>query len=186
MFLRLPTLRRRTALLCALASLAAGVSASRAGNDIVAGNQVSRGEAVWGILSYTRWPSDPNPVRLCIVGSTTAAVSIRQSASWLETGRSYVVKDLAPGEAAVQRCDIVYVGNLPPDETSALLQQIVTAPVLSIGEGSEFCSAGGMFCFEDQSGSTRFSANLNAISRSELRINPQVLRLSKRLRPIGS
>lgn len=186
MFLRFPTLRRRTALLCALASLAASVSASRAENDIVAGNQFSRGEAVWGILSYTRWPSDPSPVRLCIVGSTAAAVSIRQTADWLETGRSYVVRDLAPGESTEQRCDIVYVGNLSPEETNALLLQIVDAPVLSIGEGSEFCSAGGMFCFEDHSGSTRFSANLNAISRSQLRINPQVLRLSKRLRPIGS
>jgi len=64
-----------------------------------------------------------------------------------------------------------------------LLSAISGQPVLSIGEHQEFCSLGGMFCLDlnDPKGVT-FSTNLDAISRSKVRINPQVLRLAERLK----
>jgi hypothetical protein len=55
--------------------------------------------------------------------------------------------------------------------------------VLLLGEGADFCSDGGMFCLEPGAGASRFGANLDAIARSGLRVNPLVLRIARGAKP---
>ena len=66
----------------------------------------------------------------------------------------------------------------------ALLTTFVNRPVLTIGHGEDFCSFGGMFCLQSTEAGERIQANLDSISRSGLRINPQLLRLTQRDRSV--
>jgi len=176
------------AALCLLAGAAPGRAAGSAERLLLAESQTSVAAIVWGIVSYTRWPAQPEVLRACLAGHSAHADTLRRSADWLGPERRSLVRQLAPGENPAEVCDLVYAGELAPAARTHLLNQLAGTPVLTIGEGAGFCSAGGMFCLE-QDGSTagaRFSANLDAISRSSLRINPQVLRLSRQLRGVGS
>jgi hypothetical protein len=135
----------------------------------------------WGIVGYTRWPDAKGALRICLSGDDQHSAMIRQSAIKLGHG----VSTLSTLENTATACDIVYVSGTGTDEVGKLSRLLAGAPVLSIGDGGQFCSMGGMFCL--LSGSKgggekpidRFAANLDAISRSTVRINPQVLRLSK-------
>ncbi len=146
--------------------------------------QLAVGATAWGIISYTRWPAVPNPLRVCVIGQTANAEAIRRFSDLVASERASVVRVLSEDENPANACDVTYIGQLDQSTLARLIRQITGRPVLSIGESSDFCSAGGMFCLDavHTSGeAVRFSVNLDAITRSELRVNPQVLRLSRQL-----
>ncbi len=174
----------RLALHALVATAAAGAHATA---DAPAEHAPGIGAMVWGIVSYTRWPQPPQPLRVCIAGTTAHEDDIRGASTWTPPERNCVIHTLAEAEDPAAACDLVYVGALAPAATAALIGQLAGKAVLSIGEGSDFCSAGGMFCIETGAhrggdAGPRFGANLDAISRSGLRVSPQVLRLSRQLR----
>ncbi|MDR2014034.1 MAG: YfiR family protein [Azoarcus sp.] len=152
-------------------------------NSVSAGNtQDSRLMSIfWGIVGYTRWPDTKGALRICLSGDDQHSAMIRQSAIKL----GHRVATLSEMENTATTCDIVYVSGTGMDEVGELSRSLAGAPVLSIGDGGKFCSMGGMFCLlsgKEKNGHKnidRFAVNLDAISRSTLRIDPQVLRLSK-------
>ncbi len=147
-------------------------------------DQFAIGAAAWGIVSYTRWPEESGPLRVCICGQTANAGAIRRFSDWMAAERASTVQTLDAAENPGGVCDVVYVGQLEPGDIAPLIRQITGKPILSIGEGADFCSVGGMFCLDAtriSGGTARFSVNLDAVGRSGLRINPQVLRLSRQL-----
>lgn len=136
----------------------------------------------WGIVGYTRWPDAKESLRICLSGDNQHSAMIRRSARSVKIGRPVTARSMP--ENAASACDIVYVSGA--GETGKLPHSLAGAPVLTIGEGEKFCDIGGMFCLlpdgemSDEKIIDKFDMNQDAISSSPLRINPQVLRLSKR------
>ncbi|MFN3984779.1 MAG: YfiR family protein [Rhodocyclaceae bacterium] len=166
--------------LAMLALALAGAPLLFATSTLIAGTPRDLSAAVWGIISYTRWPQPPVPLRVCVLGSTRHAEAIARTAEWAAPQLEVAFPQITLAHAA-DACDVVHVGHLADDERLALIHSLVGRPVLSIGEGDDFCSAGGMFCIDTSDGGLRFGANLDALSRSPLRVNPQVLRLGREL-----
>lgn len=131
---------------------------------------------VAGIIGYTRWPSEPTPLRLCTVGRGPGVDALRDGLAGAGALRPVEVRPLGAGQPASGACEAVYIGTLPPAQLRKLLLELAGQPVLTLGEGVHFCSDGGMFCLE---GGVRFAVNLDAIGRSSLRVNPMVLRLAR-------
>lgn len=141
--------------------------------------QASVATAIGGILSYTRWPTDAAPIRLCTLGRGAAIDEIQRSAEIGSAQRSVTTRALA-GVAQVRgACDAVYVAGQDATLGRELLKATAGQPVLVLGEGADFCSDGGMFCLEPVATSVRFGANLDAIARSGLRVHPMVLRIAR-------
>lgn len=132
----------------------------------------------WRIVGYTRWPQEPAPLQVCIAGDSANAEALRYVASFMMQKRAVAVHDWSAEKNAVEVCNVMYVGQMPVDERVELIKSLINHPVLTIGEHPEFCSNGGMFCFDLSRDGLRFEVNLDAIERSKLRINPQVLRLA--------
>lgn len=136
-------------------------------------------QVVSGIMGYTRWPGDAPAVRLCTVGVGAGVDELLRS-SELSAGQRTVSVRTATGMAQPWlHCDALYLGTLNPEASVGLLQGLVGRPVLVLGEGAAFCSDGGMFCLEPRPATVRFHANLDAIARSGLRVNPLVLRIAR-------
>ena len=59
------------------------------------------------------------------------------------------------------------------------LAQLTGRPVLTMGEGAEFCSSGGLFCLVPRPAGhgLRVEVNLDAVARSGLHVHPQVLKI---------
>jgi hypothetical protein len=189
LFSRLGMLRR-TALPAAIAVAAAAaliVPAGVAAQDKPPTNNELSGVVVWGIVSYTRWPLENGPMKFCLLGESAHAAVIRRAAETLQFRRAVVLRETLPTVEAVEGCDVAYFGFLPEQQTTLLLRALVGLPVLTIGEGAAFCSAGGMFCLLPDAGAAAanddvlFATNLDVISRSSLRVTPRVLRLSRRI-----
>ena len=139
-----------------------------------------------GIVYYTRWPGSPTPLRVCVDARDELATDAgtRRIADELAVlgpnGISIEGRRLDDGPSSVLDCQAIYVGDVSAATWKGLLKDLVSRPVLAIGYGEEFCSRGGQFCLDRAAGGLRIRANLDSISRSGLRVNPQLLRLTQR------
>jgi len=173
-------------LLCGLLAFVLTVGMARATQGAASSLELRVAYTVWGIISYTKWPEAKGALRVCLPGGDNLyAGFIRRSADKVALGRKIVVRTTPTDPAGT--CDVVYFPAMSLGDAGRALRPLGGSPILTIGEGETFCSAGGMFCLmpgdeaeTETIGAGRFAANLDATSRSPLRVNPQVLRLSKR------
>ncbi|MHA6163455.1 YfiR family protein [Pseudomonas sichuanensis] len=137
-------------------------------------------QVVLGILSYARWPAEPNPLRLCLVGPTEYADDLIKG-TVQSSGQPLQVRRLLAGNASLaSACDAVYIGKLEPGERDRLFQAISGHPVLSITEADDPCTVGSLFCLRVSDQQVAFDVNLDSVARSGVRIHPSVLQLSRR------
>lgn len=137
-------------------------------------------QAVLGILSYARWPNDPPELRLCVVADAAYADGLLQGAPH-NVGRPIRAQRMAiESDALTSACQIVYVGRTSPAEHQRIFARLLGRPILSISEDDPTCSVGSMFCLRVEDTQVSFQVNLDSISRSGLRIHPNVLRLGQR------
>lgn len=136
-------------------------------------------DAVAGIIGHTRWPGAARPVQLCVSSTSLHAADLLKLHEEVPAGRMQPVRALAAGAELPGNCDVIYLGAGAAAEVA--LPRLAGLPVVTIGEGAAFCSRGGMFCLVPR-GSTpglRLELNLDIVSRSGLKVHPQVLRLGQ-------
>jgi hypothetical protein len=136
-------------------------------------------DVVAGIVSYTRWPGDSSAIRLCTLGQGSSIDELLRAVDIGSAQRAVAVRAIASAAQARNYCQAVYVSGIGAAAGRDLLQLLAGQPELLLGEGLEFCSDGGMFCLEPGARMVRFNANLDAIARSGLRVNPLVLRIAR-------
>lgn len=179
--LSLTSLRVLLILLAGVSGLvSSALSAEEAKVSEVQGRNVRVVRMVLGIVSYARWPTPHDAYRLCV---TPDSGSLRElfdrPANVGDRPVNPVVLEAGPG-ISTQGCDILYLGRLTHGLRQQLLDEAKGKPVLTISEGDEVCDAGSMFCLWLQGNAITLQLNLDAISRSGIRINPKVLQLASR------
>lgn len=137
-------------------------------------------QTVLGIVGYTRWPGDPQPVRLCVVGPTEYADELLQGTDPSHSRRIEVRRVRLDDATLATSCDGLYAGRLDDEEWRRLTERIGPQAVLSIGERRELCRIGCMFCLDVRPEGVGFESNPEAVARSGVRVNPRVLQLSRR------
>ncbi|CAN5750378.1 hypothetical protein BH11PSE8_BH11PSE8_38690 [soil metagenome] len=179
----------RALLVCATATLGSVASADAA--DEVA-------DVFAGIVRYSRWAEAPAVLRVCVNEQDPAAVLAITRRFAEETApavdvpghalpvrvqvvsRAFDVGDIA----ALRECQAIYFGSALATSAQPLVTRLVTQllnqPILTVGQGDDFCSRGGLFCLSPSEPGWRIRANLDSISRSGLRVNAQLLRLTQR------
>lgn len=169
-------------LLASLLCLLTGVACAESETIVSKADQRARSvtQVVLGILSYARWPVEPQQLRLCVVGPTEYTDDLVKGTTQA-TGRPVAVRRLlADNPAIASECDAVYIGKLTSDERSRLFASLTGRPVVSISEGGDQCTVGSLFCLRVGDEQVSFEVNLDSVARSGVRIHPSVLQLSRR------
>lgn len=144
------------------------------------GAALSAARIVSGILSYSGWPVDPDPVRLCLTGSSEWAGAV--TSAELTGGRMLNVTRLAPSAVTPALCHAVYIGQMAPPDRSRLISSMGNSTILTITDADPQCEFGAMFCLRLTPQGMVFDLNVGAVSRSRVRVDPRVLALSRRER----
>lgn len=169
-------------LLAGLLCLLTGVACAESETIVSKADQRARSvtQVVLGILSYARWPVEPQQLRLCVVGPTEYTDDLVKGTTQA-TGRPVTVRRLlADNPVIASECDAVYIGKLTGDERSRLFASLTGRPVVSISEGGDQCTVGSLFCLRVGDEQVSFEVNLDSVARSGVRIHPSVLQLSRR------
>ena len=148
----------------------------------VAGTQTETDKSVRsivsGIVSYTRWPALSGQPKLCIYATSryAQALSREDGHSELPYTPAIVRNDQ---EALAAMCDAIYFGNESPAQQLDLISQYQGRALLLISEQNPECVIGSAFCLIIEDDRVRFSVNLDALSRSGVRVSPDVLMLAR-------
>ncbi|WP_176399663.1 YfiR family protein [Novosphingobium sp. B 225] len=135
------------------------------------------GRMVQSMVEYTRWTSPPNPVELCISGPADHAS--RLDGLRLSDGRAIVRRSISASPLALAGCDVLYLGRLPASAARGLTDAARGKGVLTIAESDPDGRSQAMFVLVFRPGALTFRLNIDAVSRSGLRVDPRVLRLAQ-------
>ncbi|KVL97408.1 YfiR family protein [Burkholderia stagnalis] len=136
-------------------------------------------QVVLGIISFTRWPTTPVALHLCVTGRPDYAHGLIDT---LQAGSTQLdVERVRFDDASLgMACDVVYLGIMSGDERARVSAAVAGHPVLTISEHDPACTAGSMFCLNVDGERVTFDVNLDAVARSGVRVHPNVLNLARR------
>jgi hypothetical protein len=139
---------------------------------------------VYTVAKFVEWPEgafrDPAmPMTLGILGDDAASEAIADTLRGRKVhNRALVVKRLSdPG--AARDCQILYVSSLEGRNLPALLSQVASQGILTVGEGSEFAASGGILGLTLRESLVQFEVNIAAAQRAGLAISSKILRLGR-------
>ncbi len=142
------------------------------------GTAMATSRLVGGILSYSRWPSQPDPVRLCVAGTSTRAALLGDVQ--LASGARINLSRRAPSAVTAEQCDALFIGAMAPPDRARLISRLGTAAIVTLTDDDPACEFGAMFCLRQTAEGLSFDLNIGAVSRSRVRIDPRVLALGRR------
>ncbi|RQM47352.1 YfiR family protein [Paraburkholderia bannensis] len=143
---------------------------------------------ITGIIRFTHWPVSSDKLRVCLMGEEAdmarLAPSIRDQGAGLAPPLSVTTQANLSGSAQPQAdCNFIYFASrsvLDDADRHAFFRRVADRPILTVGALPVACDMGAMFCLKAEQDPALFGANLDAISRSGLHVDPKVLLLARR------
>ncbi|WP_309368457.1 YfiR family protein [Rouxiella aceris] len=138
-------------------------------------------KTVLGILSFSSWPSrpPPNTLRLCVIQPVTYAAGLVSSNKNI-TGKTLEVSTQLLNNATLSSsCDAIYSGLMTAEQQQNLYNSISGHAILTLSENDSACALANAFCLIINPGHIDFKLNLETLSRSGVRVNPNVLQLAR-------
>lgn len=164
---------RRCALL--LLGMAGGVAAAPTPQEYIS-----------GFVLYVRWPEDDQVKgwQVCVASATDNADA--QYAGRQVRDRPFAVRHLKAGEL-LDGCQILDLTSAEPATAVALLKATQSRrSLLTVGNGRDFCSAGGMICLLADQPRGGFEVNLSAIRGAGFAINARLLMMARQFEAAGA
>ena len=180
--------RRRTGLGRALVRLV-GVAicvacASDARAQDAAGDGAGAGAYLLGFIQYVRWPAEESITAWQVCTSTAPDKKAASYRVGPARGKPVAVRTVAAGDT-LAGCQILDLTVAPAASAKALLAQARKLPILTVGESSAFCTAGGVVCLRGGDGTGGFEINLSAVQEAGLNVNAQLLMLGRKRQTAG-
>lgn len=132
---------------------------------------------VSSIIVYATWPDRPRTIDVCIVGP--AEFADRLVSARISGEKTLSVRKVTQSSVASSGCHVAYLGQFSMQEQRAMTAGLKGQHVLVIAENDPACRSNASICLLFQADSLSFRMNLDALSRSGVRIDPRVLRMGE-------
>jgi hypothetical protein len=144
---------------------------------------------VFQFSRYAEWPVDTTaahrqlPFNVCTVSDGSFDRSLDKVLEGeMFAGRPMVHKVLDSLEET-RGCQILYIGDIEPERTKALLASVEGQPVLTVGESPDFLKWGGQILLVRDGTRVRFDINLAAARQNNIVLRSQLLRIARHVVP---
>ncbi|WP_241538196.1 YfiR family protein [Xenorhabdus sp. KK7.4] len=135
---------------------------------------------VSGIISYTYWPVTRPTLHLCLVPPSNYIRVLKNINMFPDEIELRIEILNFNTEQLVNKCDIIYYGQIDPILQHQVFNQKNNKPLLTIAEQNQHCEIGSAFCLNIDSTQTTFNLNLDILTRSGIRVDPNVLQLARK------
>ncbi|HEV8543322.1 MAG TPA: YfiR family protein [Verrucomicrobiae bacterium] len=186
------TLTRRISFLSCLLLLLLSFAAPGAGaQDATIPEADLKAAFLYNFTKFVEWPADAfgredSPFVVGIYGDDEFVSTLRTLLRDKKAhGHPFEVRKLSSPQEA-KNCQILFFRESDNRKFSQIYENIKKSPILTVGEGSEFLDAGGMFAlfFEDKQ--LRFEVNPAPAENAKLSVSSKLLRLAKKIRKGGA
>jgi hypothetical protein len=138
---------------------------------------------VLNYLMFVTWPppgAADGALEVVVVGADDLAKAIAQASSGQQiAGRAVAVRAVRKASDVGALPHLLFIGASERERLPVLLRQIEGRPVLTVGDGAGFGSAGVVLKFYTSDTRIRFEANTTAAARAGLQISSHLLRLAR-------
>jgi hypothetical protein len=148
---------------------------------------------LYNFTKFVEWPPEAFPredsrFTVGVFGDeefTSTLRTLLQDKKAQAHGHPFLVRKITSAQDA-KSCQVLFFRESETRRFSQLYDSIKKLPILTVGEGSEFLDAGGMFSlfFEDKQ--LRFEVNPAPAENAKLSVSSKLLRLAKRVRKGGA
>lgn len=80
---------------------------------------------------------------------------------------------------------VLFIANSEKGHLADILKRLQGRPTLTVGEGDDFVSHGGMVAFRVEDDVVRFDINLEPVARAGLKMSSQLIRVARRVMTAG-
>ena len=139
---------------------------------------------VLNFLKFVTWPETPPaadaPIEVVVLGADDLARAIEQASAGQQIGgRSIKVRAVRRTGDIGSAPQLLFIAASERERLPVLLRELEGRPVLTVGDGSGFGTAGVVLNFYASDTRIRFEANTTAAARARLQISSHLLRLAR-------
>ena len=141
---------------------------------------------IGGFVLYVRWPGDKaistsrsaiKAWQICVAAPADA--SDARYAGMVVRERPFVVRHVTPGDA-LGSCHVLDLTVTDPATTAGFLKTAqAQRGLLIVGDGKDFCSAGGLICLRLRESRGGFEINLSAVKNAGFIVNAKLLMMAR-------
>ena len=170
---------RRLCLSLAIASILCTPSRATAQFD----DQQVKAAFILNFLKFVTWPAaapSDGPLEVVVLGADDLAKALTQASSGQQiAGRAVTVRAVRKAGDVGGTPHLLFIGAAERDRLPVLLRQVEGRPVLTVGDGAGYGTAGVVLNFYVSDTRIRFEANTTAAARAGLQISSHLLRLAR-------
>jgi YfiR/HmsC-like len=139
---------------------------------------------LFNFAKFVEWPPQmfktaTDPIAICVVGQNLFGDALNEAVSGKTVdGRPFLVRQVS-GEQPSAGCQILFVSSSERKRLHAILGEIKTEGVLTVGETDNFEAEGGIINFKIEAGRVCLQVNVDAAEQAKLRISSKLLNLAQ-------
>jgi hypothetical protein len=176
---------RNFAVRIAVAALAAAAVHANAEESVTDEYQV-KAAFLYNFAKFVEWPSgtpgSSSPIAICVLGQNPFGRVLEDTVSGKTVdGKMFVVRRVSEVKAAAH-CQILFVSSSERMRFGAILGELRTGGVLTVGETEGFIEEGGVVNLKLDGGKIQIQININAAEQAGVRISSKLLSLAQIMR----
>ena len=137
-----------------------------------------RAAYLFNLSKYVSWPRDQRELTICSATDQRTGVKLKQLLEGKESDGRTVHVVLEPSEFAIRQCAILYLDHASTARADTLLEEVGTAPVLTVGNDTAFVNRGGMVGLVRTGDQIQLLVNLSALQSAGIRMSSRLLNIS--------
>lgn len=139
---------------------------------------------VYNLAKFVDWPAAAfkaadDPLNICVLGQSPILVTLNEAVNGESIDdRKLLVRQVSEVQQA-RNCHILFIASSDRKFLQAVLRDLKTPGVLTLGETAGFAEEGGVVNFRLDGKKIRIEINLIAAGQQKLRISPKLLSLAQ-------
>lgn len=171
--------------LAVLVLLLAGLSEGGAARAEVASEYAVKAAFLYNFTKFVEWPAsafedERSGFRICVLGEDPFGKSLRDVSDGPVAGRKVTLVGMA--NLKPESCHILFISRSEKGRIHQVLQDLGTAPVLTVADTDGFLDEGGIINFKLEGSKVRFEINQQAAERAGIKISSKLLGLATQVK----
>jgi hypothetical protein len=137
-----------------------------------------RAAYLFTLTKYVSWPAGQGELKICSKVDASVGMDLKQILDGkVSEGRTVHVV-LNPTGMEQRQCAILYLGSVSPAKIVIALQELGSAPVLTVGDGAGFARRGGMVGLVRTEDQIQLHVNLSALRAAGIQMSSRLLNIA--------
>lgn len=132
---------------------------------------------LYNFTKFVEWPQNGGkPVKICVLGDAGMSKILEELATKQGEKKEFSIQPITKSQ--IESCDILYLSGSDREVQNAL-ELVKEHDVLTVSDNDSFNDQGGIVTFIPDNGKIRFSINIAAVKKTNLKISSKLLELAK-------